>query len=130
MNHYGFGSPWHCHSLPYYRQRPEAPLGTITYRVEPGDTLFSIARKFNTTVHNILVFNDIPNPNLIFVGQVLIIPLSPPESIIYTVRPGDTLYLIAIRFGTSIAVLTTFNYLDNPDLIFPGQQLVVPASLR
>jgi LysM repeat protein len=116
--------------LPYYRQRPEALLGTITYIVEPGDTLFSIARKFNTTVHNILVFNDIPNPNLIFVGQVLIIPLSPPESIIYTVRPGDTLYFIARRFGTSVGVLIAFNYLPDPNLIFPGQQLVVPASLR
>ncbi|HZX46041.1 MAG TPA: LysM peptidoglycan-binding domain-containing protein [Clostridia bacterium] len=130
MNHYGFGPYRHCRGRLYYRQPPQAPLGTITYRVRPGDTLYSIARNFNTTVHNILVFNDIPNPDLIFVGQVLIIPLSPPESIIYTVRPGDTLYLIAIRFGTSIAVLTTFNYLDNPNLIFPGQQLVVPASLR
>jgi LysM repeat protein len=113
-----------------FRQPPVAPLGTITYRVRPGDTLYSIARFFNTTVHNILVFNNIPNPNLIYVGQVIIIPESPPESIIYTVRPGDTLYSIARRYGTSVSVLVTFNYLPNPDLIYPGQQLVVLASLR
>ena len=107
-----------------------APLGTIIYFVQPGDSLFAIAYRFNTTVENILKFNRIPNPNLIFVGQRLVIPQSPPEAIIYTVRPGDTLYLIARRFGTQVDTIVMFNYLDNPNLIYPGQRLVVPASLR
>ncbi len=109
---------------------PQAPLGTFSYVVEPGDSLFTIARKFNTTIHNILTFNYLPDPNVLRVGQVLIIPQSPPEAIIYTVRPGDTVYLIARRFGTSIQNIVMFNYLTNPDLIYPGQQLVVTASLR
>lgn len=109
---------------------PHAPLGTFTYTVQPGDSLFIIARNFNTTIHNILVFNNIPNPNLIYVGQVLVIPQSPPEAIIYTVRPGDTVYSIARRFGTSVQNIVMFNYLTNPNLIYPGQQLVVTASLR
>lgn len=109
---------------------PVTPLGTLTYTVVPGDTLYGIARNYNSTVANILKFNYIPNPNLIFVGQQIIIPLSPPEAIIYTVVPGDSLYLIATRFGTQVKTLVEFNYLVPPYIIYPGQQLVVAASLK
>lgn len=109
---------------------PKAPLGTISYTVRPGDTLYQIARNFNTTIANIRAFNDIPDPNVIYAGQTIIIPQSPPEAIIYTVRRGDTVYSIAKRYGTSVQNIVTFNYLTNPDLIYPGQQLVVTASLR
>ncbi len=119
------------HSYDSFLSRQLTPeLGAIDYTIEPGDTLFEIASKFNTTVSNILKFNYIPNPALIYPGRVLTIPESPPEAIIYTVRPGDTVYSIATRFGTSVRNIVTFNYLSNPDLIFPGQQLVVTASLR
>ena len=73
---------------------------------------------------------NIPNPNLIFPGQQIVIPLSPPEAIIYTVIPGDSLYLIALRFGTQVNTLIEFNYLVPPYTIYPGQQLVVAASLK
>lgn len=109
---------------------PIAPLGTISYTVVPGDTLYRIARNFNSTVANILKFNYIPNPSLLRIGQVIIIPQSPPEAIIYTVKPGDTLYSIAKRYGTSVRNLVTFNYLSPPYIIYPGQQLVVTASLK
>jgi LysM repeat protein len=59
-------------------------LGSFTYRVESGDTLYSVARKFNTTVSIILKFNRIPNPNVIYPGQAILIAESPPEAIIYT----------------------------------------------
>lgn len=109
---------------------PTAPLGTITYTVVPGDTLYRIARNYNTTVANILKFNAIPNPNYIYAGQVIVIPLSPPEAIIYTVQPGDSLYLIAKKYGTYVNNLITYNYLVAPYTIYPGQQLVVTASLK
>lgn len=109
---------------------PIAPLGTIIHTVVPGDTLYSIARSYNTTVENILKFNYLPNPNLIFPGQTIVIPLSPPEAIIYVVRPGDTLYLIARRYGTYVNNLIAFNYLTPPYIIYPGQELVVTASLK
>jgi len=109
---------------------PQAPLGTIEYTVKAGDTLYQIARYYNTTIRNIQAFNSIPDPNRIYAGQRLTIPQSPPEAIIYTVRPGDTVYAIAKRYGTSVDNIVTFNYLSNPDLIYPGQQLVVTASLR
>lgn len=113
----------------YADLRPVAQLGTFTYVVKPGDTLFNIARNFNTTVDIILKFNHIPNPTMLFVGQTIVIPESPAEAIIYIVRPGDTLYSIAHRYGTSVNNLITFNYLTST-LIYPGQRLVVTASLR
>lgn len=109
---------------------PVAYFGTLNYRVVPGDTLYKIAHDYNSTVANIVKFNNIPNPNMISVGQTIIVPLSPPEAIIYTVRPGDSLYLIARKYRTYVENLVKFNYLTPPYTIFPGQQLVVTASLR
>ena len=109
---------------------PTAYFGTLTYTVVPGDTLYKIAHDYNSTVSNVLKFNSIPNPNLIYIGQQIIIPLSPPEAIIYTVKPGDSLYLIAKKYGTYVDNLIKYNYLVPPYIIYPGQQLVVTASLR
>jgi len=105
-------------------------FGTLEYRVVQGDSLYKIARDFNTTIENILKFNNIPNSNVIYVDQIITIPLSPPEAIIYTVQSGDTLYDIAAKFGTSVSNLIRFNYLVPPYTIYPGHQLVVTASLK
>jgi LysM repeat protein len=109
---------------------PTAYFGTLTYTVVPGDNLYTISRNYNSTIANVLKFNNIPNPNLIRIGQKIVIPLSPPEAIIYTVKPGDTLYRIAMRYGTYVNNLIMYNYLTPPYVIYPGQQLVVTASLR
>lgn len=109
---------------------PTAYFGTLTHTVVPGDSLYNIANMYNTTIENILLFNNIPNMNLIYPGQQIIVPLSPSEAILYTVRPGDTLYTIARRYNTFVDNLIRFNYLNPPYIIYPGQQLVVTASLR
>ncbi|PRX34718.1 LysM domain-containing protein [Orenia metallireducens] len=109
---------------------PTAPLGTFSYIVKGGDTLFAIARRYNTTVSNIVAFNPISKQDTIYPGEVLIIPQSPPEAIIYTIRPGDSLHSIARKYGTQVDTIVEFNYLENPNLIYTGQQLVVPTSLR
>lgn len=109
---------------------PTAYFGTLTYTVVPGDILYTIAHNYNTTVDNVLKFNNIPNPNLIYPDQKIVIPMAPPEAIIYTVKPGDTLYLIAERFGTYVNNLIMFNYMSPPYTIYPGQELVVTASLK
>lgn len=109
---------------------PTAYFGTVPYTVKPGDTLYSIARTYNSTIGNIQKFNTIPNPSIIYVGQKLTVPLSPPEAIIYTVRAGDTLYHISRVYGTTVSNLIKYNYLSPPYTIYPGQQLAVTASLR
>lgn len=109
---------------------PVAKLGTFNYVVKPGETLSKIAKDYNTTVEITRKFNKIPNPNYILAGSTIILVVSPPEAIIYTVRPGDTLYSIAKKYGTSVQNLKEYNYLDNTTLIYPGERLVVTASLR
>ena len=109
---------------------PTAYFGTLDYTVVAGDNLHTIAHNYNSTVSNILKFNTIPNPDLIHIGQKIVIPLSPPEAILYTVKRGDSLYLIARKYGTSVSNLEKYNYLAPPYIIYPGQQLVVTASLR
>lgn len=53
---------------------PPVPSGPITYTVAPGDNLYSIANRFHTTVDAIIHLNNITNPDLIYPGQVLVIP--------------------------------------------------------
>lgn len=109
---------------------PTPYFDTLAYTVAPGDSLYTIAHNYNSTVANILRFNSISNPNLVLPGQKIVIPLSPPESIIYTVKYGDSVYRIAKKYGTSMKNLIQFNYLAPPFLIYPGQQLVVTSSLK
>ena len=89
---------------------PATDFGTLSYVVVAGDTLSKIAHDYNSTIDNIIIFNQITNPNLIHVGQTIIVPLSPPEAIIYTVKPGDNLYSIALKYKTLVANLIKFNY--------------------
>jgi len=112
----------------------------MQYVIQPGDTLLSIASRFNTTVQAILAANpQITNPNVILVGQVIIIPGTtpgpqpppppPPTTGTYVVQRGDTLSSIARRFGTTVnAILAANPQITNPNLIFPGQVLVIPGA--
>ncbi|WP_324609489.1 LysM peptidoglycan-binding domain-containing protein [Salisediminibacterium beveridgei] len=103
-------------------------VSKTTYTVKSGDTLFSIAAKNNTTVIQLVSLNNIKNPNLISVGQVL--KLKPddkaPANVTYTVKPGDTLYRIAIRHNTSVSKIAAANKITNPNLIRVGQVLKIP----
>src|SRR5688572_20597110 len=124
-----------------------SPGGTTTYMVQAGDTLFSIARRFNTTVDTLIALNGITNPNLLNIGQVLIVgtsggqpqpttapttgptavPTTPPtdQTVTYTVQPGDTLGRIAVRFNTTYQAIALLNNITNPDIIYPGQVLTI-----
>ncbi len=119
-------------------------LADTLYTVKQGDTLFSIARQFNTSVQTLATANGLPNPNLIYVGQVLTIPdvnttptpTPPPGSTptptptgntIYVVRAGDTLGLIAARFGVTIQAIAAANNLANINIIYVGQSLIIPG---
>ncbi|OJF97194.1 polysaccharide deacetylase family protein [Alkalibacterium sp. 20] len=109
------------------------PSSTNTYTVKAGDTLYSIALRYNTTVSRLAQLNNITNTSLIRVGQVLILPGSggtttpPPPSttITYTVKAGDTLYAIALRYNTTVARIVADNNISNPSLISIGQRLII-----
>jgi tyrosinase len=102
------------------------PTGDQTYVVQRGDTLRIIANRFGTTVTAILQLNpQITNPNLIFPGQVIRVRAGTPPTDgfqSYVVQRGDTLRIIANRFGTTVQALLVLNpQITNPNLIFPGQ---------
>jgi LysM repeat protein len=120
--------------------------GTQTHVVQPGENLFRIALRYGTTWPVLAAANGLSNPNLIYVGQVLIIPgpggvtpppqpTSPPPGpqpspTTYTVVAGDTLYAIALRFGTTVNALVQANGIVNPNLIHVGQVLNIPGGTQ
>lgn len=102
-------------------------METVLYTVRKGNTLFGIAQFFGTTVGNILRYNNIKDANRIYVGQQLVIPVDDTSPIsTYVVRPGDTLFTIAQRYGTTIDNILAVNSLQNPNNLYPGQVLNIP----
>ena len=116
----------------------------ITYKVEKGDTLYSISRKYQITVAELRTANNLSENDVIKVGQKLIIPdadigtaaaLSQTKTsagtapagktIVITVQKGDTLYGIARKNGMSVADLMALNNLDSSSVIKVGQKLKV-----
>ena len=106
--------------------------GTIVYTVKSGDTLSSIARNYSTTVNSIVSLNpSITNPNLIYPGEQFIISIdsnTSSSSVVYTVVRGDTLSEIAARYNTTVSKLVTDNNISNPNLIYPGQRIVISVD--
>ena len=97
----------------------------IEYIVKSGDTLSAIAQKYNTTYQKIAHDNNIENPNLIYPNQKLKIYTNVSKETIYTVKSGDTLSGIAQKYKTSYQKIASDNNIKNPNLIFPGQKLVI-----
>ncbi|MBI3913475.1 MAG: LysM peptidoglycan-binding domain-containing protein, partial [Chloroflexi bacterium] len=108
-----------------------------TYTVQRGDWLYAIARKFGVSVVALQNVNPGINFNVLTPGMVLRIPggapspststtptTSNPNS--YTVKSGDTLFSIAVRFSTTTYALQIANNLSNSNFIYVGQVLVLP----
>lgn len=101
----------------------------ITYTVASGDTLYSIAKKYNTTANAIKEFNNLSS-NLLSIGQILRIPTSTtttPTYLTYTVASGDSLYSIARIYNTTVDAIKTLNNLTSNTLSI-GQQLKIPTK--
>ena len=105
--------------------------------VRYGDTLYSIARRYGTSVEAIMSTNGLRNRNFIWVGQRLTIPGGGGSAYsggssggggVYIVRRGDTLYSIARRYGTSVQAIVNANGLRNASFIYSGQRLTIPGS--
>ena len=90
------------------------------YVVQKGDTLYSISKRFNTSVNSIIQVNRL-NGNVLNVGQVLQIPVS---NYTYIVQRGDTLYGIARKFQKSVDDIKKKNNLNTNNLTI-GQQLII-----
>ena len=93
-----------------------------TYTVKSGDSLYSIAKKYNTTVSNLKTLNNLSSTTL-SIGQVLKVPSS-SEVNIYTVVSGDSLYSIARKFNTTVSALQDANNLVT-SVLTVGQKLII-----
>ncbi|MDI6870412.1 MAG: LysM peptidoglycan-binding domain-containing protein [Bacillota bacterium] len=108
--------------------------GGSSYTVQPGDTLFLIARRYGTTVDALRQANNIWTDSL-YPGQTLTLPSGSSGSGgagsgnggTYTVQPGDSLFLIARRYGTTVDALRQANGIWT-DHLYPGQTLVLPVG--
>ena len=97
------------------------------YTVKRGDTLYSIANQFNTTVQTIKNLNNLTSNNL-QIGQVLLVTEKVyPDVSTYIVEKGDTLYSIATKFSTTVQAIKTLNNLTTNTLL-PGQHIYIPTS--
>ena len=116
-------------SILEYKNIPYIPpqnnsLQTIT--IKKGDTLYSIAQKYNTTVDAIKKQNQLTSNNLT-IGQTLTIPSQSTSNLTYTVKPGDTLYRIASQNNTTVDILKQLNNLAN-DILTIGQTIKLPST--
>jgi LysM repeat protein len=100
--------------------------------VQFGDTLGALALRYNTTVSAFVTVNHLPNPNVIYVGQVLTIPATggpvtpPPASGVHIVQSGENLFRIGLLYGFDVNTLAAANGLANPNRIYVGQRLIIP----
>jgi len=119
------------------------PAGTLAHAVTAGDTLWLIARRYGASVATIIAANGLDDPNKIYVGQSLVLtgasPATPeearpapstgaPAASAHTVRPGETLFGIALRYGVESDALAANNRLSDPNLIRVGQELAIPSG--
>ena len=97
------------------------------YKVSMGDTLESIAKKFNTTI---LDLQNINGKDYITMGELIIVPNNQNSEWFekYIVKAGDNLYSIADKYNISLADLLDINGLDKDNYIYPGQEILVPKS--
>lgn len=126
--------------------------GQTIHTVQVGDNLTRIAARYGTTVAAIVQANNITNPNIIWVGQQLIIPtgsgpvatltavptqvgfptatpVTPPTGeTVHVVQPGENLFRIALSYGLSTSALAAYNGITNPSLIYVGQRLRIPSG--
>lgn len=100
------------------------------YRVRQGDSLWTIASRHGTTVAALRAANNLGGRSHIVAGQELRLPSGRSATVAahYVVRPGDSLWSIASRHGTSVDTLRSVNALDARQAIQPGQRLRLPAG--
>ncbi|WP_456459716.1 LysM peptidoglycan-binding domain-containing protein [Desulfurobacterium sp.] len=134
-------------------KRETSKTKIIRYRVRRGDYLGKIAKKFGTTVRNIIEINHLKRPYRIYRGQILKIPVkgnykssntkaetveTPKYSMLrkvpiykyYRVRRGDSIGKIAKKFGVSVRSIIRVNHIRKPYLIRPGQRLKILVGYK
>ncbi len=111
------------------KQEPELPDNYTIYTVKKGDSLYSIAENFNTTVSEIVTLNKL-NSTTLSIGENLLIPtggVQIMDIVDYVVKPGDTLWKIASNCNVSVDDIVKFNNLEST-VLYPNQVIKLSES--
>ena len=99
------------------------------YRLKPGDTLKSVAKKFDTNESTLKDLNNIYYSDSIRAGMEIIVPKNSNQYFsYYTIEQGDSIYAIARKYNINPELLAGLNGLDMDDYIYPGQEILIPKS--
>jgi LysM repeat protein len=111
---------------------------TMSYVVQPGDTLTSIAARTGTDIATLVRLNGLAHPDQLLAGMRLLVPVQvtvrrptpppAPRAVSYTVRAGDSVWAIAVRSGCTVAAIIDANGLPADGRIVPGQILLLPGA--
>lgn len=93
--------------------------------VQRGDTLYSISRRYNVPLREIIETNHLIPPYRVYVGQTLRMP----NAKYHIVQKGDTLYNISKRYNVDMSSVSRLNNLDEPYALALGQKLIIPGSV-
>jgi LysM repeat protein len=133
--------------VPAAKPAPPSPGGQ-SYIVQQGETLSSIARKYNVSVSQLTAANRLGAPDQINLGQSIVIPgqsaaapssaqpaapsnpAPPANTVSYTVGTGDTLSSIARAHGSSVSAIITENNISNPNALALGKTLRIPGATK
>ena len=109
-------------NLPY---TPPTQINIDTYKVAKGDTLYSIARKLNTTISKIKELNNLTSDNL-SVGMTLRVPSNLTNYQKYTIEKGDSLYSISKKFNTTVPAIKKLNNITS-NILSIGTTILIPS---
>ena len=103
--------------------------GGFDYVVKTGDTLWGLALRFGTTVEAIKTANSLSS-DTIYKGNTLTIPGTPGAgtTVTHVVQPGENLFRIALKYGTTVEAIAATNGIVNPNVVYVGQQLTIPQG--
>lgn len=104
-------------------------VGIERYTVRPNDSLYTIAKRFNTSIEALQSLNSLGDSRLLFVGDELLVPrLDLSKVAAYEIKPGDSLFEIALRADTTVEDLLRLNGISNRNHIVSGQTILLPQA--
>lgn len=107
--------------------------GGVTHVVQSGEGLLQISVTYGVPVADIMAANGLTDQDVLRIGQELTIPgvtardIAVAQGNVHIVQPGESLLSISLQYGLTVAEIQEANELPNPDSIFSGQELIIPA---